>query len=53
MTFFSAREILHTLQCQTEKPIHVKDIVQPIPDTIEEQEKLLQVPITIIITYKG
>ena len=43
MTVFSAKDILHTLQWQTEKIFEVKDLVQPIPDTIEEQEQLLQV----------
>ena len=43
MTVFSARDILHTLQYQTEKRIHIQDLVKPIPDTIEDQEKLLQV----------
>lgn len=43
MTVFSAWDIFHTLQGQTEKLVHVEDLIQRIPDSIEEQEQLLQV----------
>lgn len=39
----SAGVILHTLECQTDKFITVTDLVQPIPESTEEQEQLLQV----------
>lgn len=43
MAVVSAKTILHTLQSQTSKVVEIKDLVQPIPESIEEQEKLLQV----------
>lgn len=39
----SAGVILRTLECQTDKFITVTDLVQPIPESTEEQEQLLQV----------
>lgn len=42
----SAKSILETLEQQTAKSISIGELVQPIPDTIEEQEQLLQVLIS-------
>lgn len=46
MAVVSAGTILHTLECQTRKAIAIIDLVEPIPDSTEEQEKLLQVKVT-------
>lgn len=43
MAVVSAGTILHTLECQTNKAIEIADLVEPIPESTEEQEKLLQV----------
>lgn len=43
MSVFSAETIFSTLEEQTDQVTPVKDIVQPIPESTEEQEKLLQV----------
>lgn len=43
MAVIAAETILHTLEIQTNKDIEITDLVKPIPETIEEQEKLLQV----------
>jgi hypothetical protein len=47
-SIFSAEIILSTLEDQTSQTIHVKDIVPPIPENVEEQEKLLQVIIVLL-----
>lgn len=49
MCVFSAATILHTLEFQTSKVIEILDIVQPIPEKIEDQEKVLQVKTGIYI----
>lgn len=43
MSVFSAKTILGTLECQTNKATQITDLVKPIPESTEEQEKLLQV----------
>lgn len=47
MSVYSAEMILFTLEDQTDKIIHIKDLVQPIPDSTEEQEKILQVSFSL------
>ena len=39
----SAKEVLKIFQQQTLKTIEITDLVEPIPDTIEELEQMLQV----------
>ena len=43
LTVKSTSYILNTLVQQTGKVVEMKDLVQDIPDDIEEQEKILQV----------
>lgn len=43
MSVFSAETILHTLEIQTNQAISVADFIKHIPESIEEQEALLQV----------
>lgn len=38
----SAQHVLQALQEGLNKTVGIKDLVQPIPDSIEEQEKVLQ-----------
>ena len=37
----SAEHILKTLQSQLKKCVEIKDLVQPIPEELEDQEKVL------------
>lgn len=48
MSVFSAEVILLILEDQTSQIIHVEDIVQPIPESTEEQEKLLRVSFSMM-----
>ena len=50
MSVFSAETILHTLESQTNQTISVADFIKPIPESIEEQEALLQVSTYACIT---
>ena len=43
LTLHSCDGLLHVLQSQLVKAVEVKDIVKPIPEDVEEQEKILQV----------
>ena len=45
MSVHSAEKILFTLEDQTTQIIQVQDLIKSIPESIEEQEKLLQVSI--------
>ena len=43
LTVQSCTSLLRVLHTQLEKPVEVTDIVKPIPEDVEEQEKILQV----------
>lgn len=53
MSVFSAETILHTLEMQTDQTISVADFIKCIPESIEEQEVLLQVSayFLVVILY--
>ena len=47
MCVFSAEVLLDILEDQTNQTVHIKDLVQPIPESTEEQEKFLQVCVVL------
>ena len=52
MFVFSAETIFSTLNDQINQPVDLKEFLQPIPDSIEEQEKVLQVMlIQVYLSY--
>ncbi len=46
LSVYSVKTVLHHLKSKTVKFIEIEDLVQPIPDSIEEQESILQVIIS-------
>ena len=43
LSIYSVETVLKTFQRRISNSVQIKDLVQPIPESIEEQEKILQV----------